>query len=103
MPDYGIDWSKVDAKNDARLDSLRPKQTAVTTEGQGRAKSTRSQRTASPDATVKSSRRASAKTAPSADTSETVTTETTSADSDELDRVIEKDGRTSDDPNPNAG
>ena len=60
MAQYGIDWDKVDAKNNARLDALRPKVTAVTEEGAGRATSTRAKREAAPDTVVKSTRRRAA-------------------------------------------
>ena len=57
MPQYGIDWSKVDAKNSQRLASLKPSVTAVTEEGAGRARSTRAKREAKPDSVVRSQRR----------------------------------------------
>lgn len=52
MPQYGIDWSKVDDATEPRLAALRPKVTAVTEQGANPpepVKRTRAKRTAPVD------------------------------------------------------
>lgn len=73
MP-LGIDWSKVDERNNARLAALKPKDEPKPT--MTRATGTRQ-------------RAASAKTAPTAKVDTTAKTETTHADDDGVDTEVE--------------